>query len=120
MSEATPPKTGGLWARLFGVGNETEEPVDELTAPPQEAPAVVAEPPQATAETPSNNGAAPAVEEAPPPPSEPPTFLPPLEKGGMAPALPQTCQACGTARQANAAFCHDCGWLFPPRGLRRR
>src|SRR6266850_8288566 len=102
MSESNQPKTGGLWARLFGVqaeGAQGEEP-----APPaQETPAAVpvAEPPpEPSAPVPTSNGViaveepivveaeAPAPVESAPPVIEPPAPVPPVVQ---APAGPQTC-----------------------------
>lgn len=121
MSESKTPKTGGLWARLFGVQDDDEtntaperqtEPAPVVAAPP-------VEPQSAEAVAPSNGEVAPA--ETPPPfedaspPVEPLAKAPPVavEPVIEAPAVPQNCQACGTPRQAGAAFCFDCGWMFP-------
>ncbi|MSQ95597.1 MAG: hypothetical protein EXR98_13700 [Gemmataceae bacterium] len=109
MSEPNPPKTGGLWARLFAVGAEGDEPADEKAAQPETpapteaAPPAVAEAPPVTEAPPTNGAAAPAVVAAPPPAAAPP-------------APPQVCHACGAQRQASAVFCHDCGWMFPAAG----
>ncbi len=107
MSDSNNPKTGGLWARLFGVGAEGEEAAGDQTAPPETPAAGVVEAPPtpaAAAEMPASNGvaAAPVVAAAP---------------AAVEAAAPlQPCQACGAERQAGAAFCHDCGWLFPAAG----
>jgi protein phosphatase len=123
MSESKQSKGGSLWARLFGAQSEPEEKPSEEPAK-EEAPAptvALAEPvpPSAPAETPSNNGngaAAPLLAEPVPPPVEAPPpaeIAPPVVEAPPAPPVAQTCQACGSPRQAGAAFCNDCGWMFP-------
>jgi protein phosphatase len=139
MSEPNPPKTGGLWARLFGVQNEPEEtPAEkpaEPTPEPELAPVALAEPPSPTSEVPPSNGTpAPAVEEAPTVGEEPPapviveappeqpaaeeTPVAPAEPPPVveAPAPPQPCLICGATRKSGAAFCEDCGYMFPAGG----
>src|SRR6516162_7086739 len=101
MSEPNLPKTGGLWARLFGMQPETEEtlaqkPAQEELAPGKPAPVAL---PDTPAEAPASNGmAAPAVvEEVTEPPVE---FSPPvLETPIVEAPPPQVCLACGTPRQ---------------------
>ena len=118
MSEPNPPKTGGLWARLFGVQPETEEtlaqkPAQEELAPGKPAPVAL---PDTPAEAPASNGmAAPAVvEEVAKPPVE---FSPPVLETLIVKSPPQVCLACGTPRQDGLAFCQDCGWMFPVGGV---
>jgi serine/threonine protein phosphatase PrpC/serine/threonine protein kinase len=117
MSEPNLPKTGGLWARLFGVQPETEEtlahkPAQEELVPGKPAPVAL---PQTPAEAPASNGiAAPAVvEECIEPLVE---FSPPVLETPIVEAPPQVCLACGTPRQDGLAFCQDCGWMFPVGG----
>lgn len=121
MSEPNQPKAGGLWARLFGVQSDDDETAE---AKPEPAPAAapVAEAPAA----PPSNGTPAAdeeiteVEELVVADIETPAAEEPAVEAVVAeepvsevPAAPQICAACGTARQAGAAYCHDCGWLFP-------
>src|ERR1019366_2233196 len=119
MSEPNPPKTGGLWARLFGVQAETEEATGET--PPQDKPAALAvaeatpaPPIPAEVAPPSNGTPEPivVVEEAVVPPVEPPPLVEEVpiiaEAPAMqAPAAPQVCLACGAPRKAGHAFCDD-------------
>jgi len=105
MSEKS--SKGGSWlARLFGAQTEAEEPpaaepVKEEPPPaPPEAPAAVA----VEAEV--------AVAESAPPEPEPVVEEPAVVEV----AAPPPCAACGTPRRAGAAFCHDCGWMFPANG----
>jgi len=102
MNEPNSPKAGGLWARLFGVQDETDPKAEP--APADETP-----PEAPVAEAPPSNGDAVVVEEAV-------VVVEEVETEPMVetpPAPPQPCQACGTLRQAGAVFCHDCGWMFP-------
>jgi protein phosphatase len=124
MSEPNQPKTGGLWARLFGVQAETEESLAQNSAEgatPMEVAPVTADSP---AEAASSNGiAAPAVVEdaAQPLPEHSPIAIGNQEAGGEAPsaaaavieAPPQVCLSCGTPRKSGMAYCQDCGWMFP-------
>lgn len=100
MSESNPNKGGSLWARLFGAAPEAEEPTP-AEQPAPESPVAVEEVPDIEA-PPSSNGTVVAEEPAPEVEAPPP--------------VAQNCQACGAERQANAAFCHDCGWMFPVGG----
>jgi PPM family protein phosphatase len=117
MNEANPPKTGGLWARLFGVMPESNEPAAETPAHVEPSPIAVAEP---EAAPPTSEPAAveevvaepPPVVEAAPVVEEPSVVEAPV----VQPPPPQLCLACGTPRQEGAAFCYDCGWLFPAAG----
>jgi len=101
MSDANQPKGGGLWARLFGFQNEAEDAAEKKPEP-IEAPA---EPPAA------------------PPPEAPVDVSRDLFKTipiEDEPAPAQKCQACGAERRSGAAFCHDCGWMFPADGAPTR
>ncbi len=118
MSDSNHPKAGGLWARLFGVQSEA----DEATATrPDAEPVPAAEP-----EAPTSNGTPAVAEEAlvaeeivvaeveasladEPAVESIPAEAPLSEE----PVASQRCAACGAERQAGAAYCHDCGWLFP-------
>ncbi len=111
MSDSKSNKGGSLWARLFGAQPEGEQPAAEQPPVKEEpAPVAVAEPPaepEAPVEAPpASNGTVAAVVE------EPPAAPPVIE----APPVAQSCQACGAPRQNAAAFCHDCGYLFPVGG----
>jgi protein phosphatase len=132
MSDASAPKTGGLWARLFGL-KETEEP--EATGPAAQAPpaaeAPAPPPPVATNEelaaaAPPSPDAAEAeaplsvVEPDAPEAAAPAELAEPVaEEQATAPAetapaveaLPD-CPACGTRRKPKQRYCEDCGWLF--------
>ena len=125
MSDTNQPKAGGLWARLFTLQEETEG--DAAKAKPEGVAAPAAEPATiADAPPPSSNGEAEmaddatVVEEYISPvaassPVEEATIVeaPPILE---APAAPQLCLACGATRLNGAAYCQDCGWLFPAAG----
>ena len=117
MSESNQPKAGGLWARLFGMQSEADEPMGTTSDP---EPVPVAEP------GPPSNGTPAVVEEAvvaeeivvaeveAPVAAEPVVEAVPAEAPvAEEPVAPQICAACGAERQIGAAYCHDCGWLFP-------
>lgn len=125
MTEKT-PKSGGLWARLFNVQDDDEKPLTpKHDEPPREADDTMQAPP---GEMPSNGElhesdepplaapvaeAVPIEEPAPPVEAEVVEEAVPVEE---APAPPQPCAACGTLRQPGAAYCMDCGWMFPANG----
>ena len=128
MSETNPPKTGGLWARLFGVKPEgddapAEKPKPEAPAPVVAAVAEVVHEPAVEA-VPIRNDAAVAVavadvvEIVPPVEDTLIVIVPPIVETPIEhlPAAPQLCLACGTPRHSGSAFCFDCGWLFPAAG----
>ena len=115
MSEVHPPKTGGLWARLFGVMPDEEKAASQQPAPAEPSPEAATEaPPASEANVAVIEEAAPTVEAAPAA-SEPVVEAAQIEEapGVAEPSPPQLCLACGTPRQDGAAFCYDCGWLFP-------
>jgi serine/threonine protein phosphatase PrpC len=132
--DPTPHKSGGLWARLFGV-QESEETqatteqagtaagptasgeqdlsaegplAESLDMPTAEPPAPPPGPYNPAAESEPLVPVAPAMVAPPPPP-------PPVSAEAVAaPPKPaaQYCPACGTPRQDNSAYCGDCGWTF--------
>ena len=112
MSESNPAKAGGLWARLFGVQDEAETNAAPEAKPEEAAPVTQAEPASESppAEVPSN-GEVVAVEEAAS--AEEIPRAEPVEEAPLVEEAPQPCQACGTPRRDGAAYCHDCGWMFP-------
>jgi protein phosphatase len=128
--EPTPPKSGGLWARLFGMSSPAKPepaqeapaalpesvddeatlavPASESTAPqrvPLEEPAASDLEPAAAVAVPADAFAAAMVQEHPG--RDDGATLPELE---LTP--PEPCPACGTLRKGAQAFCDDCGWLF--------
>jgi protein phosphatase len=132
----TPPRGGGLWARLFGVEQpqkpEEEKTKDEAAAPwtaepsqdePSAAPEAVALAEQAAPAPPAAEpGIAmalpvPVAEEVSGPVAETP--LEALEVKEPAapearPAPPQLCPSCQAPRNGALPFCEDCGWMFGP------
>jgi serine/threonine protein phosphatase PrpC len=119
--DPTPRKTGGLWARLFGV--EASEPTKEEKAATETPPAWDASPP------PSAAPAEPAVyEEAAlaatgeEPPAALPAAPPPAETvtavaAPLAAAAPaETCPICQSVRKDSQPFCDDCGYMYGPAG----
>ncbi len=139
MADSTPPKGGGLWARMFTMASENDnedagEPsgvsrrVENAAAPDQpledavpSAEAAVADP---KAETPLTAGpealtldlnqpapvAAAVVQTL--------EFAVPLETAiPIESAVPQFCAACGAARLPAKSYCDDCGFMFPPNGV---
>ncbi|MCS7045051.1 MAG: protein phosphatase 2C domain-containing protein [Gemmataceae bacterium] len=125
MTDPRNPKSGGLWARLFGVDNhaaadeqgtpETDADGSDIPLEFDQVPAAAqsAEVQAAAAATPA--AAAEALPSALPlasavtsPVPTPPVTLLPAEPA--APSL--TCPACGATAKAGARFCDDCGWLF--------
>jgi serine/threonine protein phosphatase PrpC len=98
---------GGLWARLFGVTDETKEQAKPDAEADELLPVfdAVPEPPLAL------------------PVSEAVTALPEEEKGERAAAAPvaeaipaELCPSCQTPRKGSQAFCDECGWVFPVGG----
>jgi serine/threonine protein phosphatase PrpC len=95
--EPTPRKTGGLWARLFGMDQE-EQPQAQETK--EEAP-------------PAWDNAPPAEEAAPVEVAE--AVAPAVEVSPAAPATPaEPCPICGTPRKDGHVYCDDCGYMFGP------
>jgi protein phosphatase len=142
MTDPNQPKAGGLWARLFSVQEEAEQPTETKEAAPEPAPVVEAAP--ADHDT---NGTAPVVEEAvvveevavvveeetvvPAEVADEPEVVEPIAEEAVGEAepveivepeltAPQPCDACGAIRQHGAAFCHDCGYMFPANGTAPR
>src|SRR5437867_1637312 len=118
MSESKTPKAGGLWARLFGVENDTDE---TPAAPEAKAEPAIPVAEAAPVAPPSNGEAveeAVAVAEIVAEPAPPVIETPYVEEPPVldTPAAPQVCSACGAPRQSGAEFCHDCGWMFPVGG----
>jgi PPM family protein phosphatase len=116
--ENTPPKGGGLWARLFGMsdqptpGSGTDDvPLAELSgddahAAPAPAGIVPAHP-----EDPEPEAAlALDVEEGIPPLPTSPLALPVPPEPPLPASIP--CPACGAAAKPGQEFCADCGWMF--------
>lgn len=121
MSEQTPPKTGGLWARLFTMDAADKENGSEaLTQSTALVPLVLPTAASQAAEHEQDHAlepAAPAATEAPPPFS--------LDESPPAPAVfpaakptdaVQLCQSCGAKRKPKIDYCDDCGWMFPSAG----
>ncbi len=144
MADSTPPKAGGLWARLFGV-EPGEGPQDEMKSEPQDP--LVAEPVQAGEPelAPVVEGLAEGLFQAPvaPAPLAPAAPFPALPLPGPAPvaaemvaapvavALPaevpaappvaqpqELCPICQTTRAGVQTYCADCGWTFTDNGPR--
>lgn len=127
MSEINQPKAGGLWARLFGVQSDGDEPAPVQEAKPEPAQPVAEAPPEPPA--PDSNGTPAVAEEITisetvavlaevEPEQAPPTETEEEPVSESAPPEPvpraaQLCAACGTPRRDGAAYCHDCGWMFP-------
>jgi serine/threonine protein phosphatase PrpC len=135
MSEPTPPKSGGLWARLFQLQAEAEpvpvpEPAPSVTEAVQQAPdnTAPAEAPVTDVASSSEETAAAVVieqsetavvEVEPPEPAvanDTPSVEilppPPVDEA----ATPESCPCCGTLRKAKQNYCDDCGWMFPANG----
>ncbi len=119
MSESTPPKGSGLWARLFPL-RAAEPEKEEAAPPPEPAPT---DPPDFAVETVRLRPARSAEVEdiavpIPPPPPPPPEAL--LLEAPPPPPPPEAplaaCPACGTPRKPKLNFCEDCGWMFPADG----
>ncbi len=111
---------GGLWARLFGAFNESEE-APAQQEPPVAEPAPVAHPVASVAVAIAELApiAHPVALSASVAVAEPATVAeaaPPVEEAPTLVETPQPCQACGAPRKDLLAYCHDCGWLFPAAG----
>jgi serine/threonine protein phosphatase PrpC len=128
--DPTPPKAGGLWARLFGMGSSsksdtTEMPPEAKPQPegdePAPSPAMADEAPdlmpatQAEAVEAAWNDLAPAATAVQAPPEEPDleTEPEPVEMAPLPLEAPlDPCPACGTVPKPGQAYCDDCGWMF--------
>jgi protein phosphatase len=110
MNAPKSPKAGGLWARLFGVQGDDEQAAPSPEAQSEE-PVPAAESAPSTEEAPSN-GELVVAEIA----VEAEAEVVPVAEPPVAEAPSQPCAACGTLRRPGAAYCHDCGWMFPPGG----
>lgn len=114
MSEPTPAKPGGLWARLFSMGHAEEE-----TPQDKEASAVSEEPSNPTADV-SPQAAQPEpvalLENLPVPEAPPAEAFPVVDVPAPPPPLqarPLRCPCCQAVLQGPATFCDDCGYMFP-------
>jgi PPM family protein phosphatase len=136
--DPTPPKAGGLWARLFGMGSSSKsdttemppeaKPQPEVDEPaPSPCPPMVDEAPnlmpatQAEAVEAAWNDLAPAATAVQAPPEEPALETEP-EPVEMAPVPVEApldpCPACGTVPKPGQAYCDDCGWMFSNGAVR--
>jgi protein phosphatase len=140
-TDPTPPKAGGLWARLFGMGSAKPEPPKPAEAPPAPPPPSPEDTlPDWKAVLPAPAGEAPsaadvdavdaAFSDLSPLPATPPEPEPSLEPQAEPELLelqhtavaeapvpaeelpPEPCPACGTLRKGAASYCDDCGWMF--------
>jgi PPM family protein phosphatase len=126
MNEPNAPRAGGLWARLFGVQSDDDEPAPDAkidAAPP---------PPAAPANDVPTDVPAPTVEIADDA-EDPVVVVPVMEPIAVAPPEPfedeastvdelparppaapllAPCPACGTMPKPKQRYCEDCGWLF--------
>jgi protein phosphatase len=117
-------KSGGLWARLFGVEQEEDKPQaakEEEAAPAwNAAPAATAPEPEAPpppAPAPQPVAAAPEPVAPPPVPPAAPAAAPPAVSVAEAPAV-ETCPICGSTRRNGNPYCDDCGYMYGPPGSR--
>ncbi len=138
--DPTPPKSGGLWARLFGMSTATkpEPPMEGSLARSTDDEATLWTPLPGAAETKPAGVFVAAEAAVPDAVGKPPAFeaAAPMEAVGAAviesssaaeeavpPVVaeslpPQPCPACGTLRKGSQAYCEDCGWLFTNEPVR--
>jgi serine/threonine protein phosphatase PrpC len=145
--DPTPPKAGGLWARLFGMGSSGKPETSEKSEPtpaPEPEPEQDEVTPAWTASLPSPPSTAahmmPVAEadsvnaawnDLAAVPSAPSHVEDELESEPALPSvnvetLPDTievqlapCPACGTVPKGGQAYCDDCGWMFSNGPIRQ-
>src|SRR5579871_6296718 len=125
MADATPPKIGGLWARMFSMVSNSDEQNQEDAAQLDGVAAASSE--QASLEALDDTASEIVVDalpaeltvEQPAVPIEiasaaEPPVAPPVVAESPAPPF---CAACGAVRLPAKSYCEDCGYMFPVDGV---
>ncbi|HYV39867.1 MAG TPA: protein phosphatase 2C domain-containing protein [Gemmataceae bacterium] len=112
--DPTPPKAGGLWARLFGMNAPAKaESTAQASAAQVAAPSNTNDHVEAAFRDLADDvPTVPTQEQGESPASPGHTALAEEEQPPAAALPPQPCPACGTLRKDMQTYCDDCGWLF--------
>lgn len=123
MNEPTPPKSGGLWARLLSMGVSEEEPTsmnDQATSEGEATPAPAVEeiavplPVAVPGEPNTILLEAPVVPEPVAQPIAPAREEAPLPDGRGSESESLACPCCQATLKPTSTFCDDCGFMFSP------